>query len=165
VGSCGAEMVKLNLEYVIKDEKWRNYIEEDKLGGRIELILHHILRILKIKGNMTIELSMTLTNDKDIQKINKKFRQSNTPTNVLSFPLYEKEFFEVIKQEKYVVLGDIIVSLETLIREAGEQGITFDYHLNHLIIHSILHLIGFDHREDAEAENMEEIERIALSLL
>jgi probable rRNA maturation factor len=158
-------MVKLNLEYSIEDKKWLNYILENSLKDRIENLLKCVLKVLKIKNTLEIELSMVFTNDKNIQKINKKFRQKNTPTNVLSFPMYESEFFEIIKKEKYVVLGDIVLSLDTIIKEIEEQNITFDYHLNHLIVHSILHLIGFDHIGEDEADEMEKIEKEVLNLL
>jgi probable rRNA maturation factor len=157
-------MVKLNLEYSIEDKKWLIHILESSLKDHVENLLKCVFKVLKIKNTVEIELSMVFTNDKNIQKINKKFRQKNIPTNVLSFPIYENEFFEIIKKEKYVVLGDIVLSLDTIIKEIEEQNITFDYHLNHLIVHSILHLIGFDHIKEDEAYEMEKIEKEVLSL-
>jgi probable rRNA maturation factor len=150
--------MKLNLEYSVEDRRWYNYIGRESLEKHIECLLVSVFKVLKIKTNVQIELSAIFSNDKNMQKMNKKFRNKDAPTNVLSFPLYEEEFFEVIKKEKYVALGDIVLAFETVLREAGEQNLTFDRHLNHLITHSILHLIGFDHKKDNEAEEMERLE-------
>jgi probable rRNA maturation factor len=150
--------MKLNLEYSIEEGEWYDRVGEESLEKRIEGLLASVFKVLKIKTNAQIELSVIFSNDENMQKMNKKFRHRDTSTNVLSFPLYEKEFFEVIKKEKYVALGDIVLAFETVLKEAEEQKLTFDRHLNHLLTHSILHLIGFDHEKDDEAEEMEQLE-------
>lgn len=105
-----------------------------------------------------VEISVIFTNDYDIKKINKKYRNINLPTNVLSFPIYETEFFKELITNRYLFIGDIILSLDTIIKESVEQNKNFLDHLAHLITHSILHLFGFDHIELEDAEKMEYLE-------
>ena len=93
------------------------------------------------------ELSIALSNDVLIQELNKNYRDKDKPTNVLSFP-----------QDDDFSLGDIVLALETIQREAGEQNKHFEDHLSHLVIHGTLHLLGYDHEDDAQAEEMEALE-------
>jgi probable rRNA maturation factor len=165
VGRDSNQMVKLNLEYCIKEKRWLDFINKPTLVKNIEKLLENTLSELGIKTNATIELSITFTNDNRMQKINKKFRQKDVSTNVLSFPLYEKEFFDILKKENYIALGDIVLSLETIITEADNLKVTFESRLNRLITHSILHLLGFDHRDERETREMERMEETILSNL
>lgn len=91
------------------------------------------------------EMSVVLADDAFIQQLNHQYRGKDKPTNVLSFPSEEEEGY----------LGDMILALETLQREAQEQGKTLENHFTHLLVHGALHLHGYDHEEDAEAEEME----------
>lgn len=93
------------------------------------------------------EVSVVLTNDQRIRQLNAKYRKKDKPTNVLSFP-----------QDHEILLGDIILSYETIQREAEEQQKSFLHHLQHLCVHGFLHLLGHDHEEDEEAEEMEACE-------
>lgn len=105
------------------------------------------------------EVSLVFTNDEHVQQLNKQWRQQDKPTNVLSFAANEGS--PVIMS----LLGDIVLALETLEREALEQEKSFDHHLKHLIVHGFLHLLGFDHIEDTEAEEMEALETQVLKTL
>ena len=153
----------LNIE--TKYKKWERYTIVFNIEQNILDIFKIICKILEIKipRNTYIDISIDFLNDRQIQKINNKYRNLDKPTNVLSFPIYEKEFFDIVKKEQYIVLGNIFISLDTLIRECKHNNIEFDYHLYHLIVHSILHLIGFDHQTDGEADEMEMIEKKVLS--
>lgn len=91
--------------------------------------------------------SILLTNDDHLQQLNRDFRGKDKPTNVLSFPSVDEEY-----------LGDIAIAYETLAREAEAQEKTFHHHLTHILIHGVLHLQGYDHETDAEAEEMESLE-------
>lgn len=93
------------------------------------------------------ELSVVLADDAFVQKLNVQFRGQDKPTNVLSFPSDEDEY-----------LGDVILALETLQREAADQGKSLAHHFTHLVVHGALHLMGFDHENDADAARMEEKE-------
>jgi len=93
------------------------------------------------------EVSVVLTNDQEIQDLNKAFRHKDNPTNVLSFP-----------SEEEGELGDIILAYETIKQEAEEAGISPLHHTIHLIIHGFLHLLGYDHEKENEAQQMENME-------
>jgi len=107
-----------------------------------------------------IEMAITLSNDAGIQLLNRQWRGKDKPTNVLSFPAAEVP--EGVTPEP---LGDVIIALETVGREAAEEGKRVEDHLVHLVVHGTLHLLGFDHEDDAEAEEMEEMERSILARL
>lgn len=101
------------------------------------------------------ELSVALSNDKQVQALNRDYRNKDKPTNVLSFPVAEPA----------PLLGDIVLALETVQREATEKSISFEDHLTHLVIHGFLHLQGYDHEKDEDAEIMEAVEISALNEL
>ncbi|MFK5981110.1 MAG: rRNA maturation RNase YbeY [Rhizobiaceae bacterium] len=107
------------------------------------------------------ELSILLTNDAGVQKLNLQWRNIDKPTNVLSFPADDIE----VGEGAGMLLGDIVMGWDTLAREAKDEGISFDDHFSHLVVHGFLHLFGYDHQNDADAEIMEQIEREALAKL
>ncbi len=92
------------------------------------------------------EVGILICDNKKIQQLNRDFRKKDKPTNVLSFE-GEGEY-----------IGDIAISLEYIIKEADEENKTLENHLSHMVIHGILHLNGYDHEEDKEAEIMESLE-------
>ena len=113
------------------------------------------------------EISIKLSNDTEVQKLNAAYRQKDKPTNVLSFPMVQQDLLETLDlgDDGEVLLGDIILAQETCKREADEKGVTFSDHASHLIIHGTLHLLGYDHIIEFEAEEMEAIEVRALGAL
>lgn len=112
-----------------------------------------------LKLNKKINISLSLSNDENIQELNKHYRDIDKPTNVLSFSSIDDEtFYDELKLFPDIELGDIIISLDTLTKEALEKKISLKDHFSHLLIHGILHLLGFDHIEDDEAEYMEDFE-------
>lgn len=100
------------------------------------------------------ELSIVLSDDLHIGRLNKQWRSKPQSTNVLCFPIDTIKLGETPGQ----LLGDIIVSRETIAREADELEISFDQHLAHMIIHGFLHIFGYDHIDDKDAGIMEELE-------
>jgi probable rRNA maturation factor len=98
------------------------------------------------------ELSVVLTDDAAQRALNREWRGIDKPTNVLSFPQIEP--FGPVSG----LLGDVTLARETLEREAGEMGIAFPDHLTHLVVHGVLHLLGYDHIEPADALVMEPLE-------
>ena len=104
------------------------------------------------------EVSILLTDDSEIARLNRDWRGIDKPTNVLSFPASR-----VGQGDK--LLGDIVIAYETLERESTDESRDFLHHLAHLAVHGFLHLIGFDHETDAQAEEMEGLEsRIMMRL-
>jgi probable rRNA maturation factor len=104
------------------------------------------------------EVSVLLTDDAAVRVINRDWRGFDKPTNVLSFPAPKQPAGPA-------VLGDIAVAYETVAREAADEGKPFFHHLAHLAVHGYLHLMGYDHRIDSEAEAMEALEREILRTL
>ncbi|TWB22463.1 putative rRNA maturation factor [Nitrospirillum amazonense] len=115
------------------------------------------------------EVSILLSDNAAVRVLNHQYRGKDKPTNVLSFPMLgdedEDEEFELpegMERPPYL-LGDIILAYETLMTEAAEQNKPVANHLTHLVIHGVLHLLGYDHIEDAEAETMERLETAILA--
>ena len=110
------------------------------------------------------ELAVMLTDDGGIRTLNKNWRGLDKPTNVLSFPALQLTT-ERSSQDAPRMLGDIAIAYETTRREADDEQKRFDHHLSHLAIHGFLHLIGYDHEKDQDAETMETLEREILAQL
>lgn len=109
------------------------------------------------------EIAVMLTDDPGIRTLNANWRGFDKPTNVLSFPALQPEGKAPADAPR--MLGDIAIAYQTTRREADEEGKLFAHHLSHLAVHGFLHLIGYDHETDAEAEEMEQLEREILAQL
>jgi probable rRNA maturation factor len=111
-----------------------------------------------VKPAKGAEVSIVLTDDAHIRELNRQWRGFDKPTNVLSFPAAEPD---AVGESSH--LGDIVLAAETIAREAATDDKTVSDHLCHLVIHGILHLLGEDHLDEAEAEAMEAREVAALA--
>lgn len=127
-----------------EETRWRPLVERvaAAIAARPELIVPD-----------EAELSLVLTDDAHIRVLNKQWRDQDKPTNVLSFPSADED-----DDEPGPLIGDVIVAYETTAREAEEEGKSFEDHFTHLLVHGLLHLFGYDHIEDDEAEEMEALE-------
>ena len=105
-------------------------------------------------GAVEGDIVVLLTDDAAVRELNGRFRDKDKPTNVLSFPAPENAFPH---------LGDIVLAYGVCATEAEAQGKTLADHLSHLVVHGVLHLLGRDHEDDAEAEEMEAEEREILA--
>jgi probable rRNA maturation factor len=115
-----------------------------------------------------IEISIRLTDDDEVRTLNAQYRQKDKPTNVLSFPMIQPDLLDTVttnSDDGEVLLGDIVLAHGVCAREAEERGISVADHATHLIVHGTLHLLGYDHLGDDEAEAMEAIETDALTSL
>lgn len=114
-----------------------------------------------------VEIAVRLTDDAEVQTLNRDFRGKDKPTNVLSFPQVQDDLLEGLanSDDGEILLGDIVLARETCTREAEEKGISVIDHATHLIVHGTLHLVGYDHMEDASAAAMEALEVKALASL
>ncbi|MGY3032220.1 putative rRNA maturation factor [Bradyrhizobium sp. USDA 4354] len=110
------------------------------------------------------EVAVMLTDDAGIRALNSNWRGIDKPTNVLSFPALQPEGAWK-PGDAPRMLGDIAIAYETMRREADEEQKPFDHHLSHLAVHGFLHLIGYDHENDGDAEEMEALEREILAHL
>jgi probable rRNA maturation factor len=106
------------------------------------------------------ELAVTLSDDARVKTLNAEWREQDKPTNVLTFPSVEPD-----ETEDAAMLGDVILAFETVEREARDEGKRLEDHLAHLVVHGVLHLFGYDHLDDDEAEEMEALETRALARL
>ena len=113
-----------------------------------------------------VEVSVRLTSDEEVRTLNAQYRHKDTPTNVLSFPMVQRDLLETVSlnsDDGELLLGDIVLAHGVCAREAEERGISVETHATHLLVHGTLHLLGYDHMDDDEAEGMEAIERDTLS--
>ena len=110
------------------------------------------------------ELAVMLTDDAGIRTLNNNWRGIDKPTNVLSFPALQPTGAST-PDDAPRMLGDIAIAYETLRREADDERKPFGHHLSHLAVHGFLHLVGYDHETDADAESMENLEREILTQL
>src|SRR6476661_1350135 len=118
------------------------------------------------RSERTIEISVMLTGDEQVRKLNAKWRQKDKATNVLSFPLAEDADLRAANVAgPELLLGDIVVAQGVCENEAEAKGITLADHATHLLVHGTLHLLGYDHHDDREAEDMEAREVRALARL
>lgn len=112
------------------------------------------------------EVAVVLTDDAAIRRLNSQWRGVDRPTNVLSFPALSAAHGTTVGNDGPPrLLGDIVLSYETLAREAAAEGKPFCHHLAHLAVHGFLHLLGYDHESDGAAEAMETLEGDILAQL
>ncbi len=147
----------LTADVLIESEAWQD------LPAAEDVARQAIAVAASGAGIGNAELSILLCNDDTIAALNGRWRGQEKPTNVLSFPALPLHSGAAL-QEK-TPLGDIAIAYETLVREAQESGKTASAHLSHLVVHGFLHLAGYDHETDEEAEEMERLERDILARL
>ena len=115
----------------------------------------------------TIEISIRLTSDDEVRILNRQYRQQDRATNVLSFPMVQPDLIGMLAStdDEEALLGDIVLARGVCAREADQRGVRIEDHATHLIVHGVLHLLGHDHMNDAEADAMEAIEQAAMTAL
>jgi len=106
-----------------------------------------------------LSLAIAFADDDHVRALNRDFRGKDKPTNVLSFPAPP----EATPPGGPAFLGDVVLARETITREAAEAGIPLEAHLVHLTVHGFLHLLGYDHQDDDDAERMEHLETAILA--
>lgn len=137
------------IDIEIEDEAWLTAAPDAELLVE-DAAAAALIQIDFDGGGVTI----LLTDDESVRELNARFRQKDNATNVLSFPA---------PQNPEGHLGDIALAFGVCVREAAEQGKPLAHHLQHLVAHGVLHLVGYDHETDAEAEQMEGLERVILA--
>ncbi|MCT7665149.1 rRNA maturation RNase YbeY [Shinella kummerowiae] len=157
-------MSELDIQISVEEGAWPS---EERLRETSERVLGVAARFLAREEKQPFpksgapEVSLVFTSDAEIRGINAEWRSQDKPTNVLSFPAFPLTPGKMPGP----MLGDIIFAEETLTREAGELGKPFGDHLTHLLVHGFLHLFGYDHMDDEEAEKMEGLETRILAEL
>jgi len=134
------------VEYLIE---LQHDIETEGLDAHaLEQLALHALSLEHVER--PAELSILLTSDSAVRDLNREYRKVDAPTDVLSFSLSEGEAFAVPDGEARH-LGDVIISLDTARRQAGEHGAPLQDEVSHLLVHGVLHLLGHDHQEPEDA--------------
>ncbi len=148
-------MVKLSVEITVEAGDW---LPEPDLREVAEAAVGAALAALPYERGTSPqegkELSILFTDDAHIRVLNRDYRDQDKPTNVLSFPQEGPQ--------SGALLGDIVLAFATVEREAALAGKPIRAHMGHLIVHGFLHLLGFDHEREEEAQEMEALERAAL---
>jgi len=136
----------------------RGWPDEESLFGLCQAAVSVSVAAAGLKVTVPAELSIVFADDARVQELNRTWRSKDKPTNVLSFPGGEPDG-DVFGP----LLGDIIMAYETVERERNDLGVSFQDHCTHLVVHGLLHLFGYDHQDDEEAEEMENLERKILA--
>jgi len=151
-------MIKVNVE--INNKSWNKKIKNKKYYFIKKL--KKISSILKIFKKKNITFTILLTNSSEMKKLNKKFRNKNKPTDVLSFPNFEKKNIRLVKQKSFYI-GDIAISYEIINSRSLKNN--FHSEFDKVWVHGLLHLIGFDHIKNKDYFKMHKIEKRILNLI
>jgi probable rRNA maturation factor len=143
-----------------------DFADEDALAAALDPLVAATIAAgagpgAAIEPGRPAELSVVFADDGTVQRLNRDYRGKDTPTNVLSFALTEAEEPDVPGAP--LVLGDVVLALETVLAEAARDRKAPADHARHLVVHGILHLLGHDHMTEAEAEAMERVETAVLA--
>lgn len=150
--------MRIAIDIAIQCEDWS--LTAPALEALAERIADACLETSRILLLEDAELSLLFCDDATIQTLNASWRNQDKPTNVLSFPAASPAELKSAR-----LLGDVAIAFETTKREAMAEGKPFADHVAHLLAHGLLHLFGFDHESDADAERMEAMERAVLARL
>jgi probable rRNA maturation factor len=133
-----------------------NYLDLEE-NKNYEKIIKKVLQKCFEEENLQdkkLYVNVVLTNDENIRNINREHRQIDKPTDVLSFPMYEKEELENLKLENEDILGDMVISIERVEEQAKEYGHSFERELAYMVVHSFYHLLGYDHIKEEDKMKM-----------
>lgn len=151
------------MKKIILDISWEIDIEKD-IENKIKKVVETALAVEE--AICDVNLSVVITDNENIHEINKEQRGVDRPTDVLSFPGYEKEEWEELKKKNEIAyIGDIVVSKEKIIEQASEYNTGFEREFCYLIAHGMLHLMGYDHIEEEDKTIMREKEEIIMQKL
>lgn len=147
-------------DLIVEEPSWQlhSYIDETLIAQVLDKVIQ---RFPNISKKERIEIAVLHSNDEKLQQLNSEFRGINKPTNVLSFPDQDLDYKNIhlwAPEEEELYLGDIAISYQTMVKEASNANISLRDHYIHLLVHSILHLLGYDHIKDEDAEIMEKLE-------
>ena len=152
-----------HLDIIIADARWAPYFD-DELKADTKQLVTFVSALLETTGFCAC---LRWTDDAEMRQLNAQFREQDKATNVLSFPheALDNEAQDNMAADAPIYLGDLAFGFETMAQEAKQMDITIGAHMRHLVIHGLLHLIGCDHEDEADAEEMEGLEIAALSVI
>ncbi len=147
-------MIKINI--ISNNKIWHKYINNPTKF--IEKKNNNLNKNLKKYKKKTIHYTLLLSGNREVKRLNKKFRKKNKTTDVLSFPFYKKrELISKLKKEKEIYLGDIIVNVNKIKNKKNK--IKFRLEFTKLWLHGLVHLFGYDHKKDKDFYNMLKMEK------
>lgn len=144
-----------------------NFLDIEEKKEYIE-ILNKVLEKCFEEENLSSEklyINIVLTNPESIKEINKQYRNIDKETDVLSFPMFEKEEIVKLENENPDILGDIVISIEKVKEQSIEYGHSFERELAYMAVHGFYHLMGYDHMEEKDKKEMREKEENILEKL
>ncbi len=159
--------VKMNNKKEVVDINFLDIEENSKYIELINVVMEAAFKEEKLENSNTY-INIILTNPENIRKTNKKYRNIDRETDVLSFPMFEKEEIEVLKEQKnqmIEVLGDVMISIERVKQQSEEYGHSFERELSYMLVHGFYHLMGYDHIEENDKIQMREKEEKLLNKL
>lgn len=154
-------MIHLSAQLSIEDSFWEStdFASVSFYQHLIETVFSHLRKqALCPDVQREVQISILLTNDAQIQDLNRDYRNKDKPTNILSFPMDDLFNSALALPDQPLMLGDLILAHETIWREAHTENKKIHDHLTHLLVHGLLHLLGYDHINEKEAETMESLE-------
>ncbi len=147
---------------------YKDIEENEKYENTIKTVIRKCYEEEKLL-NYNLIITITLTNPENIREINQKYRNIDKETDVLSFPMFEKEeLTKKIKQKEFQnedVLGDLVISIKRVEEQAKEYGHSFERELSYMLVHGFYHLMGYDHIEENDKKQMREKEEKILTEL
>lgn len=144
----------------LQNEKYNMFIDTLYENNHLENYIKKVLELEKVESDRPLYLSLLLTDNENIQVINREYRDKDAPTDVISFAYHETEDFNI---GPYDTLGDIIISLERVEEQASEYNHSFEREFYYVLTHGILHILGYDHIEEEDKKIMREREESILS--
>ncbi len=151
------------IEVALINENWNDAVDWDARATRaVSAAIKASNHADLAQTESLIEIAVRLTSDAEVHILNRDYREKDQPTNVLSFPMTHPNEIGLLPE---ALLGDIILARETCQREAADKDVSFEAHATHLIVHGTLHLLGYDHMGQDEAQAMEDVERRVMATL
>ena len=144
-----------------------NFLDIEEKEEYIKILTKVLDKCFEVENlkDKKIYVNVVLTNPENIRKINKEHRNIDKETDVLSFPMFEKEELEQRKDLNQDVLGDIVISIEKVKEQAEEYGHSFERELAYMAVHGFYHLMGYDHMNENDKSKMREKEENVLNKL
>jgi probable rRNA maturation factor len=151
---------ELSVEPMWPDEDWESLCDK-AIAAALSVAPYAAL----VETQATVSISIRFADNQEVQGLNQGYRDKNKPTNILSFPMVQRDMLGIAANtdDGEILLGDMILAHGVCAAEAMEKVIPLPHHISHLIVHGTLHLLGFDHLDDIEAEHMEALEVKALA--
>ena len=164
-------MSKIILSITDEEPRWAESVADikqvaEKVKETVFAYVEDKEKLPVLQVQKPLKVNLCLSNNARVQELNRDFRNMDKPTNVLSFANLDYTDFELLNSPfPEIVLGDIIIAYETMEQEAEIENITLYAHFCHLLTHGFLHILGYDHIEDKDAEYMENLEKNILQKL